>query len=44
MRDCRRGIITPRPCPGSAVRLRIAASPVGVANIGKNTLPPGFVV
>ena len=40
----RRGIVSPRPCPGSVVSLRIATSPVAVANIGKNRLPPGLVV
>jgi hypothetical protein len=40
----RRGIIKPRYWPGSVVSLRIATSPVGVANIGKNRLPPGLVV
>jgi hypothetical protein len=39
----RRGIIKPRSSAGSVVSLRIAASPVGVANIGKNWLPPGLV-
>jgi hypothetical protein len=36
----RRGIINPRPCPGSALSLPIAASPVGVAKIGNNRAPP----
>ena len=40
----RRGIISPRPSPGSAVSLSITTSPVGVAKIGKNRLPPGLVV
>jgi hypothetical protein len=40
----RRGIINPPPSPRSAVSLRIAASPVGVAKIAKNRLPPGLVV
>ena len=34
----------PRPWPGSVVSLRMVASPVGVANIGKNRAPPGLVV
>ena len=40
----RRGIISPRCSPGSVVILRIATSPVAVANIGKNRAPPGLVV
>jgi hypothetical protein len=39
----RRSIITPDPAP-ARVSWRIGASPVGVARIGKNWLPPGSLV
>ena len=35
----RRGIIKPRPCPGSAASLWIAASPVGVPGLGRTGCP-----
>ena len=40
----RRGIINPRPSPGSTASFFVANSPVGIPNWGKKILPPGSVV